>query len=97
MSVVTPAMSPLWHELRFRRDHRWTPSHISAYLDSDLSAWGRARLQRHTAQCPECRSVLEDLRQLLALLQNAPAPEPLLAAPAIASAVLRRLHEPTDR
>ncbi|MGA2927421.1 MAG: zf-HC2 domain-containing protein [Solirubrobacteraceae bacterium] len=90
-------MSRLGHELRFRRDHRWTPSHMSAYLDSDVSALARERLQRHTAKCPECRSVLEDLRLMLALLQSAPAPGPVADVPAIASAVLRRLHEPADR
>jgi anti-sigma factor RsiW len=90
-------MRSLWHKLRFRRDHRWTPPHISAYLDSDLSARARMRLQRHAAECPECRSVVEDLAHLLALLQSAPAPQPLAAVPAITSAVLRRLHEPAGR
>jgi anti-sigma factor RsiW len=90
-------MSPLWHELRFRRDHRWTPSHMSAYLDSDLRSRARARLERHTAQCPECRSILEDLRHMLALLRSAPAPEPVVDVSAIASAVSRRLHEPAER
>jgi anti-sigma factor RsiW len=89
-------MSTVWHQLRFRRDHRWTPSHMSPYLESDLSAWARARVQRHTAECPECRSVLEDLRRMLALLRGAPAPEPVADVPAIAGAVVRRLHEPVD-
>jgi anti-sigma factor RsiW len=88
-------MSPLWHELHFRRDHRWTPRHMSAYLDSDMSAMARARLERHTAECPECRSVLDDVRRMLVLLHS--APEPVADVPAIASAVLRRLHEPADR
>ncbi|HEY2200888.1 MAG TPA: zf-HC2 domain-containing protein [Solirubrobacteraceae bacterium] len=90
-------MSPLWHELRFRRDHRWTPPHISAYLDLDLSAGARARLERHTAQCAECRSILEDLRHMLARLHSAPAPEPVADVAAIAGAVSRRLHEPAER
>ena len=89
-------MSTLWHELRFRRDHRWTPPHMSAYLDSDLRTRARARLEHHTAECPECRSVLDDLRRMLALLQSAPPPEPVADGPAIATAVLRRLHEPAD-
>jgi anti-sigma factor RsiW len=93
---VTPPMSPSWHELRFRRDHRWTPPHMSAYLDSDLSAWPRARLERHTAECPECRGVLDDLRHMLALLHSAPAPEPVADGSAIATAVLRRLHESAE-
>jgi tryptophan synthase alpha subunit len=33
---------------------------------------------------------------MLALLQSAPAPEPVADGPAIAVAVLRRLHEPAD-
>ncbi len=69
---------------------------MSAYLDSDLATQARARLERHTAECPECRAVLDDLRQMLALLQSAPAPEPVANGPAIASAVLRRLHEPAE-
>jgi anti-sigma factor RsiW len=87
-------MNPLWHELRFRRDHRWTPPHMSAYLDSDLSASARARVERHTAECRQCRGVLDDLRRMLALLHSSP---PLADVPAIAGAVLGRLHEPADR
>lgn len=67
---------------------------MSAYLDSDLSAWARTRLERHTAECPECRDVLEDLRHMLGLLHSAPAPELIADVPAMAGAVLRRLHEP---
>jgi anti-sigma factor RsiW len=89
-------MSPLWQELRFRRDHRWTPPHMSAYLDSDLPTQARARLEHHAADCRECRSVLDQLRQMLALLRSAPPPEPVADGPAIATAVLRRLHEPAD-
>ena len=90
-------MSTFWHELRFRRDHRWTPPHTSAYLEADLSVGARERLERHTAECLECRRVLDDLRRMLALLQGALRPEPPADGPAIATAVLRRLHEPSDR
>jgi hypothetical protein len=34
---------------------------------------------------------------MLALLHSGPAPGPVAGVPAIASAVLRRLHEPADR
>jgi anti-sigma factor RsiW len=90
-------MSRLTHDLRFRRDHRWTPRHMSAYLDSELPAGARVRLERHTAQCPECRSVLGDLTRMLELIQNAVSPAPVAGVPAIASAVMRRLHEPAER
>jgi anti-sigma factor RsiW len=66
---------------------------MSAYLESDLRTQAQARLERHTAECPECRSVLEDLRRMLALLHSALPLEPLAGGPAIATAVLRRLHE----
>jgi anti-sigma factor RsiW len=84
-------MSPLLHELRFRRDHRWTPPHMSPYLEVDLSARARARLERHTAECPECRGILDELRRMLTLLHSA---APLADVPDIAGAVLLRLHEP---
>jgi anti-sigma factor RsiW len=87
-------MSTLWHELRFRRDHWWTPPHMSAYLDSDLPTQAQARIEHHAAECPECRGVLDDLRCLLALLRSAPAP--VTDGRVIATAVLRRLHEPAD-
>ena len=38
-----------------------------------------------------------DLPHMLALLHSAPPPEPVADVPAIASAVLRRLHEPAER
>jgi anti-sigma factor RsiW len=87
-------VSNVWHRLRFMRDHRWTPPHMSAYLDADLPAAARARLERHTAECPECRGVLGDLRRMLALMHSALSPEPVAGGPTIATAVLRRLHEP---
>jgi len=90
-------MSTLWNKLRFRLDHRWAPPHMSAYLDSELRAQARARLEHHTARCPECRSVLDDLRRMLALLHDAPWPQSAADAPAFATAVLGRLHEPPGR
>jgi hypothetical protein len=70
---------------------------MSAYLESDLRTHARVRLEHHTAECTECRSVLDDLRHMLALLHSVPAPGPVAGVPAIASAVLRRLHESADR
>ena len=87
-------MSSLWHKLRFRREHRWTPPHMSAYLDAELPAPARARLERHTAECSQCRTVLADLRRMLALLHGVRRPEPVADGSAIAGAVLARLHDP---
>ena len=54
--------------LRFARDHRWAPEHLSAYLDGELPPRARVRLERHAAECPECRGVLGGLRRMLGLL-----------------------------
>ena len=70
---------------------------MSAYLDSDLAVSARARLERHTAECPECRRVLQELVRMLGLLQSSRAPQPVAGVSAISTAVLRRLHEPAER
>ena len=90
-------MSRLWHQLRFRRDHRWAPGHMSAYLESDLRARARARLERHTAECADCTGVLDSLRYMLLRLHQTQPPDLGANAPPIAGAVLRRLHDPVDR
>ena len=72
---------------------------MSAYLESDLRARARAqaRLERHTAQCADCTSVLDSLRYMLGRLHQAQAPDLGAEALQIAGAVLARLHEPVDR
>jgi anti-sigma factor RsiW len=69
---------------------------MSAYLDYDLRRHARARLERHTAECADCRRVLGELRRLLALLHGQPLSEPATDGSAFATAVLRRLHESAD-
>ena len=44
------------------------PSHVSDYLDSDLDRDRAARVDRHLAQCPECRELLRSLRALVGAL-----------------------------
>jgi anti-sigma factor RsiW len=85
-------VSNVVHQLRLRRDHRWTPGHMSAYLDGELAPGARARLERHTEECPECRGILYTLRRILGLLQRLPPPK-LEETPDIAAAVGRRLRE----
>lgn len=81
------------HRLRFTRDHRWTPAHMSAYLDGELAASARARLDRHVAECPECRRVFRALRRMLGVLHELTPPSRSATAPDIATAVRRRLDE----
>ncbi len=87
-------MNKLLHRVRFWRDHRWTPGRLSAYLDGDLVARSAARLQRHVRECPECRAALRSLERMLGLLRAAP-PVSDTEKPDIASAVRRRLRDPS--
>jgi anti-sigma factor RsiW len=67
----------LLRKLRFRRDHRWTPTRLSAFLDDELGAHARRRVVRHAEDCPECGGLLHSLRRLLDALASAPPPEPV--------------------
>ena len=51
--------------LAFMRDHMWTHSHLSEYLDNELAPAGRRRVEEHVGMCPECRRVLAALRRTL--------------------------------
>jgi anti-sigma factor RsiW len=86
-------MTRLLQRLRFWRDHRWTPGHLSAYVDSDLVAHAAARVQRHVRECPECREALRTLERMLGRLRRLP-PVADTETPDIASAVRRRLRNP---
>ncbi len=80
----------------FRRDHRWTPSHLSDFVDGDLPPRSRTRLQRHVDQCPDCHRALVGLQRVLDRLHRLPRPH-AHETPDIASAVRRRLRETGDR
>jgi anti-sigma factor RsiW len=90
-------MSLSWHRVRFWRDHQWAPGHMSQYLDDELAARGRTRMARHTDECPECRGVLHSLRLLLGALHRLSRSHTSNDTPDLASAVRRRLHEPSAR
>ena len=87
-------MSDVLHRARFQRDHRWAPGHMSAYLDGELAARSRARMERHSDECPECRGVLHSLRRMLGLLHGLPPASVKPEAADVAAAVRARLHEP---
>jgi anti-sigma factor RsiW len=86
-------MSTVGHRLRFAVDHRRVPGQMSAYLDGDLGTQGRARVERHTGRCPQCRRLLEGLRETVGLLRaQSPARE---RAPAqLVAAVRAAMREP---
>jgi len=67
----------LLRKLRFRRDHRWTPARLSAFLDDELDTHARRRVVRHAEDCPECGGILRSLRRLLDALASSRPPEPV--------------------
>jgi anti-sigma factor RsiW len=77
--------------LRFMRDHRFTEQYASDYLDGELAARGRRRIEEHASICPHCSRMLETLRQTLqglaALRETQPA--------GVADSVIERLHAQT--
>jgi anti-sigma factor RsiW len=79
---------------RFWRDHRWAPPHMSDYLDEDMPAGRRARMERHVGECRECRTLLVELRLVIDRLHRMPAPTDGGGASQIAAAVRVRLSQP---
>jgi anti-sigma factor RsiW len=76
---------------RFMRDHRWTQTHFSVYLDGELGANERERLEQHVHWCPECRRMLESLRRTLkGLMMLRSTPEETIA-PAIIDRLRREM------
>jgi anti-sigma factor RsiW len=78
----------LRHPIRFMRDRRFTGSRASAYLDGELDAAGRRRVEKHARVCPQCHQLIESLRQTIAGLMG------LRSEPGgeIADGVIARLH-----
>ena len=79
---------------RYWLDHRWAPGRMSAYVDGQLASRRRTRLERHLAQCGECRRLLAGLRSTLDALRRLPAPSGGADPVQIARAVRSRLGEP---
>jgi anti-sigma factor RsiW len=50
---------------RARLDHRWTQRSASRYLDGELGARQRRRLEAHAELCPDCGRLLRTLTLML--------------------------------
>jgi anti-sigma factor RsiW len=87
-------MGSLFYRAHFSWDHRWTPRHMSAYVDGELVSRERRRLERHVGECEECRRMLANLRDVLKALPGLPAPSRNRDANQIAESVRLRLREP---
>ena len=82
-------MRALRHPIRFHRDHRFTQSHASDYLDGDIDEAGRRRIHEHSRLCPPCHRLLDSLRRTISELRalNEPTVEP------VADGIIARLRE----
>jgi anti-sigma factor RsiW len=68
---------------RFMREHRWTHVHLNDYLDGELGAEERDRVEEHVGLCPECRRMLETLRKTVQGLMTLRTPAPADLGPGI--------------
>jgi anti-sigma factor RsiW len=87
-------MGSLLDRARFSLDHRWTPRHMSSFVDGELGSGQRLRVERHVGECEECRQLLAGLRKMLDALQGLPARSGEIDASQTAAAVRLRLREP---
>ncbi len=81
----------LLHPLRFRRDHRFTRTQASAYLDGELGPDDRGHIESHTHTCPPCARFMAGLRRTvtaLGRLRNTEAPQV-----GVSDGVLARLRD----
>jgi anti-sigma factor RsiW len=67
-------MDAFLSRLRFWRDHRWAPNHMSAYLDGELTARRRGRMKRHVGECRECRRLIAGLSAVIEALHRLTPP-----------------------
>jgi anti-sigma factor RsiW len=74
--------------MRFMREHRWTHSHLSEYLDEELTPRERARVDEHVGICPHCHRVLATLKRTLVGLRALREERP----PEVAEKVIEQLR-----
>lgn len=64
---------------------------VQAYFDGELDALAAADIERHSEACSECRSLLQDLGQIRAVLRR---DQNYVATPAtLRATILQQLHE----
>jgi anti-sigma factor RsiW len=67
---------------------------MSDYVDDELAPAGRARMERHARDCPECGRILAGLQALVVSLGRLAAPEGGVVGRQVTAAVRARLDEP---
>jgi len=71
-------------------DHAEIQKRLSAYCGEDLEAAERQRVERHLAECPECRAELAELQTVQRLIRSTAEVEP---PPWLAARVMARIRE----
>ena len=66
-------------------------SGVQAYFDGELDAVSAADIERHTAGCPECRALLEDLERTRGLIRG--GLEYGAASPALRARIMHMLDQ----
>jgi hypothetical protein len=84
-------MTSKWPLTGLFSEHERVRRDLSAYIDEQLEADERARVERHLASCAECRAELESLRRTVQLLRSVPpvAPPRSFLLPATAAPTAR--------
>ncbi|MGD9735974.1 MAG: anti-sigma factor [Solirubrobacterales bacterium] len=86
------------HPVRFVGDHRFTRKHASSYLDGELDATSRRRVEGHAHLCPSCMRFLNGLRRTVTALQGLTKNERTKDEhSSITAGVLSRLREEPNR
>lgn len=68
---------------------------LEAYLDGELAPAQSRRLEAHLAECPECRTFLQQRTALAAVLQHAPAAQSRKSASRFAAEINLRMARQT--
>ena len=69
---------------------------MSEYVDSELSARDRERIERHTRDCSDCRELLTSLQQMISTLATFPGRPANSVAGSVLSGVRQRLAQGDD-
>jgi anti-sigma factor RsiW len=56
--------------MSFSADHQWSQRHLSHYVEGDLSARARRRLDRHARDCVDCGRGIRAMRALVYTIQG---------------------------
>lgn len=80
----------LAEHFHFMREHRWTNSRLSPYLDREISEAERTRVEEHARVCPKCHRMLETLKRTLEGLRSMSSESPAPAG--LADSVIERVR-----